>query len=297
LRSLDRFSGAETKRKEDSGNTSLASPAAPRAKDRVLRTLPATPASPPPDRQSAANGNAVAEITPSARPAVSAPRDEKQNRNELDSASAGVPPAPQAQARVATGAREIAGASGQSAESVTATGEAPPTLAAQPRPNDRVEPPSASNQPAAGQAANVQPTIGRTFQALAKAAVPPGSEIVVRASGTMLWRAGRQGSIERSSDSGVTWTVQVSPSHEDWLAGSAAADTVCWLAGRNGAIARTADGQHWEKIAPPPASASASGTFPDWIGVAARNAETATLTASDRRQYATEDGGKTWQAQ
>jgi photosystem II stability/assembly factor-like uncharacterized protein len=44
-------------------------------------------------------------------------------------------------------------------------------------------------------------------------------------------------------------------------------------------------------------AASPAGKLPDWIGVTARDAQAATITASDQRRYATQDGGKTWQAQ
>jgi photosystem II stability/assembly factor-like uncharacterized protein len=85
--------------------------------------------------------------------------------------------------------------------------------------------------------------------------------------------------------------------HEEWLAGAAASDTSCWIVGRDGSVARTTDGEHWEKIASPPLSADASGKWPDWTGITTSNAQTATITASDQRRYATQDGGKTWRAQ
>jgi hypothetical protein len=293
LRSLDRFSTAAPAKKEEA----VAAPAPVPAKDQsVLKTLPASPASPPSkkDKDEVANGNAVAEIRPNATPAENAPRDDKQKRAELDAVSGASPaPAPQAQARIASRAREVAEAPTSASQTVTVTGEAPPTSAAQSEVGESVATQNASNEPA-----NARPLKNRAYAALAKAAAPPGGAIVVKSSsGALLWRAGSGGSIQRSSDGGVTWISQESPSQEDWLAGSATSDTACWLVGRNGAIARTTDGQRWEKISPPFASASASGKFPDWTGVMARNAEAATITASDQRRYATQDGGKTWQAQ
>jgi hypothetical protein len=295
LRSLDRFSPAEPKKKE--AESAVPTPTAapvPALVQSVLKTLPANPASPPSEKDGVANGNAVAEIGPNARPAERAPRDEKQKQGELDAASSAVPPpAPQAQARIASGAREVAEAPRASSQTVTVAGEAPPISTAQGEPGDSIAPQGVSNEPANG-----QPMKARTYRALAKAAAAPGSTVIVKSpSGTLLWRAGSRGSIERSGDGGVAWIAQESPSQEDWLAGSAASDTICWLVGRNGAIAKTTDGQHWEKIAPPPFSASAEGKFPDWTGVTLRNAETVTITAGDRRRYATQDGGKTWQAQ
>jgi photosystem II stability/assembly factor-like uncharacterized protein len=115
-------------------------------------------------------------------------------------------------------------------------------------------------------------------------------------SGSILWRAGKGGSIERSTDAGKTWVSQTSVSREDWLAGAAVSDTVCWVVGRNGAIARTADGEHWERVAPPAQAAVAAGKFQDLTGANASDALNATITAGDGRRFATQDGGKTWQA-
>ena len=73
--------------------------------------------------------------------------------------------------------------------------------------------------------------------------IQKNSSLLKSPSGSILWRAGKGGIIERSTDAGKTWVSQMSPSKEDWLAGAAVSDTVCWMAGRNGAIARTMDGR------------------------------------------------------
>jgi photosystem II stability/assembly factor-like uncharacterized protein len=123
-----------------------------------------------------------------------------------------------------------------------------------------------------------------------------GIQIKAR-SGRVLWRVGTGGRIERSTNAGGAWTLQPSPSTQEWVAGAAVSDTTCWIVGRNGSIARTTDGEHWEKIAPPSTSADASGKFPDWISVTASDAQTATITASDQRRFTTRDSGKSWQLQ
>ena len=115
--------------------------------------------------------------------------------------------------------------------------------------------------------------------------------------GSTVWRFGKGGTIERSGDSGETWVPQTSPIQEDWLAGVAVSDTVCWAAGKNGSIARTTDGERWERVAPPAMSAGADSKWPDWTGITARDAQSATINASDGRKFATADGGKTWQPQ
>jgi len=116
-------------------------------------------------------------------------------------------------------------------------------------------------------------------------------------SGSILWRAGKGGIVERSGNAGKTWAPQMSSSTEDWLAGAAVSDTVCWLVGRNGAIARTTDGNRWESITPPAQAVGRDGKLPDWTGITARDAQSATVTASSGQRFATQDGGKTWQAQ
>ncbi len=115
--------------------------------------------------------------------------------------------------------------------------------------------------------------------------------------GSTVWRMGKNGKIERSADAGATWVPQVSPSLEDWLAAAAVSDTVCWVAGRNGSIARATDGESWERIAPPAQAAANGARIPDWTGITARDAQSATITASDGRKFSTTDGGKTWQRQ
>ncbi len=115
--------------------------------------------------------------------------------------------------------------------------------------------------------------------------------------GSTLWRAGKGGIIERSTDAGKTWVSQVSPSQEDWLAGVGVSGTVCWLVGRNGSIARTVDGVLWERVAPPAQVAGTDARLPDWIGITTRDAQSATITASDGRKFATADGGETWNLQ
>jgi hypothetical protein len=141
------------------------------------------------------------------------------------------------------------------------------------------------------------PINGRNYQSLILPSPAQKSATLFKApSGSVLWRTASGGKIERSNDSGRSWQTQVSPSQEDWLSGGVVSDTVCWLAGRNGAIARTVDGQRWDSVAAPAQATGSSGKLPDWTGIVARDAQAATVTASDGRRFATSDGGKTWQA-
>jgi outer membrane biosynthesis protein TonB len=129
----------------------------------------------------------------------------------------------------------------------------------------------------------------------AKASAPAGS-IAAKTDPQFIWRFGRAGRIERSSDGGNTWTLQTSPVQSDLLAGSAPSETVCWLVGRNGAIIRTIDGVNWQPVASPP-QADENGQPPDWTLVEARDALSAAIRTENGRRFSTTDGGKTWQPQ
>ena len=143
------------------------------------------------------------------------------------------------------------------------------------------------------------PLNGRSYTNLAALDAAGRSNVLVKTPlGTILWRVGRGGGIQRSADAGGgTWISQISPLQEDWLAGAAVSDTTCWIVGRNGAIARTTDGEHWEKIAPPALISGPAGKLPDWISVTASGTQRAAITAADQRRFTTQDGGKSWQAQ
>jgi photosystem II stability/assembly factor-like uncharacterized protein len=76
----------------------------------------------------------------------------------------------------------------------------------------------------------------------------------------------------------------------DLLAGAVPSDTAAWIAGRMGVILRTTDGERWQRVASPDAAA-------DWTAIEATDALHATVTSSDRRRFATDDGGQTWKPQ
>jgi photosystem II stability/assembly factor-like uncharacterized protein len=110
-------------------------------------------------------------------------------------------------------------------------------------------------------------------------------------SGSVTWRLGTAGLIERSTDQGRTWQRQSSGVTEDLIAGSSSSNEVAWVVGRGGVILRTTDGQRWERIAPPP------GVTSEWAAVAAHDAMVATVVAGDLRRFSTSDGGRTWTLQ
>jgi len=93
------------------------------------------------------------------------------------------------------------------------------------------------------------------------------------------------GRVERTVDSGATWTVAVVPSMVP-IAGSAPSASVCWVVGRGGVVVRTTDGARWTRL-PFPNTA-------DLVGVTATSADAATVVAADGRVFGTADGGATW---
>jgi hypothetical protein len=106
-------------------------------------------------------------------------------------------------------------------------------------------------------------------------------------SGKTIWRIGQAGQVQRSTDSGTTWSIQPSGVVTDLIAGSAYSDQVCWLVGRNGTILRTINGgATWQKLASP--------SNVDLLGVFSINADSATITDAAGRAFETTTGGSHW---
>jgi Photosynthesis system II assembly factor YCF48 len=114
------------------------------------------------------------------------------------------------------------------------------------------------------------------------------SVIITAPASNVLWRASPAGIIQRSTDTGSTWSVQTSGVVADLLAGSAPSDQVCWVVGRGGTIVRTTDGgENWGKIPSP--------TTDDLASIFALDAQQATVTSAyTRKSYKTVDAGQTW---
>ena len=116
--------------------------------------------------------------------------------------------------------------------------------------------------------------------------------IVTPASGNMVWRIGRRGRIERSSDSGQTWIPSASGVTTDLLAGAATGNSVAWVVGASGTILRTTDaGATWARLKSPSVGANQA---PDWASVSATDANRATISTITGESFSTSDGGATW---
>jgi hypothetical protein len=113
------------------------------------------------------------------------------------------------------------------------------------------------------------------------------AKIIASPGGTVSWRVGAKGRIERSVDSGITWSRQKSGSSAELLAGSAPSAAVCWIVGRQGTILRSTDGGgHWGKVAAPVTG--------DISGIAAEDAMHAVIFGEGGGKFVTSDGGATW---
>jgi hypothetical protein len=112
--------------------------------------------------------------------------------------------------------------------------------------------------------------------------------------------------VVKSPDGSITWTIHTNhvqytengqpapvqdflPTNSAIAAGSAPGGKVCWLVGTQGTVVLTTDGRLWMSVTPP--------TTANLTGVAAKNANAATVTASGGRTYVTADGGQTWKSQ
>ncbi len=147
---------------------------------------------------------------------------------------------------------------------------------------------SSSSKVRSGNAAIAPDSAWQTAGHLQVLEVRSAEVLIASPDRAVQWRIGRGGIIERTTDSGKTWSGQFVNGQPGLAAGSAPSAKICWVVGRAGMILRTKDGENWEKIVPP-------ATI-DFTGIKAKDEKTATIIAADGRGFSTDDGGKTWQA-
>jgi hypothetical protein len=112
---------------------------------------------------------------------------------------------------------------------------------------------------------------------------------VAQPAGQPQWRVGREGRIDRSDDGGRSWLPQVSGVAADLFAFDAVTSTTAWVVGARGVVLVTTEGRAWQRVSTP--------ADVDLVGVRARDASAAVVTARDGRRFATTDGGRTWKQQ
>lgn len=93
-------------------------------------------------------------------------------------------------------------------------------------------------------------------------------------------------SIERSEDGGASWVPIRAPGGDTFSGGASPSRSVCWLIGSSGLVMVTADGIAFTRV-PLPERA-------DLTAIAATDARSATVTATDGRRFRTDDSGRTW---
>jgi hypothetical protein len=101
------------------------------------------------------------------------------------------------------------------------------------------------------------------------------------------WRIATEGTVQRSTDGGVTWETQATGAAVTLTAGVSPAPSVCWLVGPGGVVLVTTDGRSWERL-----------SFPevvDLVAIRATDDKTATVTAADGRRFTTTNRGQTWE--
>jgi hypothetical protein len=126
----------------------------------------------------------------------------------------------------------------------------------------------------------------RSVMQNAAKAVSPSLFEIASPDPNVRWRISGT-SVQRSADAGANWQTQSSGVRAVLSSGTAPSPTVCWVVGAAGTVARSTDGRTWQQVAFPEAI--------DLSAVRASDATHAVITAADRRTFATDDGGRTWQ--
>ena len=102
------------------------------------------------------------------------------------------------------------------------------------------------------------------------------------------WRILENGRLERTVNSGTTWTAVPLEGPVFITAGAAASPTIVWIVGREGVVFRSVDGATFARI-----------DFPNTLdleAVTALSVDRATVSTRDGRVFSTTDGGHTWRS-
>jgi hypothetical protein len=218
----------------------------------------AAPAPPQPDDKSLFNAPSASQAPPRAANEVSAKKESKIAPAEIDE-------------RRPDQSKDSAASEGQAAAAVD-------TLRAQ-------EPAAPRSSVSSDAAAHAQPALAEktALQRQAFRAIPLE---ISSPDPSVRWRVGAGGSVERTTDGGITWESTPTGIAANVAAGASPSPQVCWLVGRAGSVLLSTDGRTWRRVAFPEAT--------DLTNVQALSAQMATVTAADGRVFRTSDGGLTW---
>jgi hypothetical protein len=144
-------------------------------------------------------------------------------------------------------------------------------------------PPVAALPPPGAPADRVQ--FGRQSGSLADAAMRAAWN---SPDGGIRWRVTGSGLVERAGSADSGWERVELAAGLDIVTGAAPSGSVCWLVGRRGAVLRSTGNGSFERVA--------FREDVDLVAVTAADGRKATVTGSDGRTFATEDGGASWRA-
>ena len=161
-------------------------------------------------------------------------------------------------------------AAAQAAASATPSNTPPPPAA-----------PAPTVLPFAGPATSR--ALGARAQTFAKAV--DVARPIVSPDPAVRWRIAAGGSVERTTDNGLSWQTQLTGASA-LTSGAAPSPTICWLVGPAGTVVVSTDGHTWQRVSLRDAI--------DLTAVLAADGANATVTAADGRSFVTSDGGKTW---
>jgi hypothetical protein len=129
------------------------------------------------------------------------------------------------------------------------------------------------------------------------AAVPQATnEALLRATPNLVprWTLSADGTLQRSLDSGRTWTT-IPVSDRTIFRALAASGLDIWVGGSGGALYHSSDaGEHWMRVQP---AANGESLTADIIGVEFTDVLHGKLTTSSQDVWTTADSGQTWQKQ
>jgi hypothetical protein len=230
------------------------------------------PAAPAPAVKPADEIQARAEATPPVSPAVpptaAAARNQRPAMNKAEQREA-------PRERAAPSRDAVAPDDGRFARAV-------PDL----QPPPASEPAAAAPAPSAEARAETITIVSGSQAASARMRSALRDTLVVSSHPSTRWRIVTGGTVERSTDGGITWETQVTGATVTLTAGVSPSPFVCWLVGPGGIVLVTTDGRSWQRLAFPEAV--------DLVAIRATDDRTATVTTIDGRRFSTADGGQTW---
>ena len=152
--------------------------------------------------------------------------------------------------------------------------------------DERADAPGKAKEAGVGGPASAPKTMALAKNETAASTVSPAATKIVPR-----WTLSSDGILQRSLDSGKTWTT-VEVNNTATLRALAAIGTEIWVGGSGGALFHSADaGQHWQKVTP---MVHDQVLAADIIGVEFTDRQHGKLTTANQQVWTTSDAGATW---